>query len=78
VDAPSGLDVDTGEPLGPCVQATATVTFVGPKPGFRELGCQRYVGEAIVGDIGAPRELVEELGTRLEMSPNDAHRRGPA
>lgn len=76
VDVPSGLDADTGEPLGPCVQATATVTFVGLKPGFTELHCQRIVGEVIVGDIGAPRELAAELGTRLEMSPNDAHRRG--
>jgi NAD(P)H-hydrate epimerase len=78
VDAPSGLDVDTGEPLGPCVQATATVTFVGPKPGFDELECQRYVGEVIVGDIGAPRELVEELGTKIELTPSQSHRRGPS
>ena len=34
VDIPSGLDCDTGKPLGPCVRADHTVTFVAPKAGF--------------------------------------------
>ena len=31
IDIPSGLDCDTGKPLGPCVRAQHTVTFVAPK-----------------------------------------------
>src|SRR5262245_540657 len=34
VDLPSGLDADTGEPLGPTVRAHHTATFVAPKQGF--------------------------------------------
>ncbi|MDQ3440933.1 MAG: NAD(P)H-hydrate epimerase, partial [Planctomycetota bacterium] len=33
VDVPSGLDCDTGQPLGPCVRANVTVTFVAEKVG---------------------------------------------
>ena len=34
VDIPSGLDCDTGKPLGIAVRATRTVTFVALKRGF--------------------------------------------
>lgn len=62
VDLPSGLDCDTGKPLGVAVRATATITFVGYKRGFIEPGASDYTGDVTVADIGAPRELVEELG----------------
>jgi NAD(P)H-hydrate epimerase len=61
IDIPSGLDCDTGKPLGPaCIRAKRTVTFVAEKIGFGEPGAREYLGEVIVGDIGCPRELVEE------------------
>ena len=66
VDIPSGLDCDSGEPLGAAVQADVTVSFVGLKKGFTGLTAQGYIGEVIVADIGAPRELVESLGKRME------------
>lgn len=66
VDIPSGLDCDKGEPMGVAVQADVTVSFVGLKSGFRSLTAQGYIGEVIVVDIGAPRELTERLGKRLE------------
>ena len=62
VDIPSGLDCDTGEPLGGAVKAAATVTFVGLKRGFMRPAAQPYLGQVVVTDIGAPRELVTELG----------------
>src|SRR6516162_10003742 len=34
VDLPSGMDCDTGQPLGACVQANHTATFVARKVGF--------------------------------------------
>ena len=62
VDIPSGLDCDTGEPLGPaCVRATRTVTFVAEKVGFANPASRPYLGEVIVGDIGCPRDLVEAI-----------------
>lgn len=65
-DIPSGLEADSGEPLGVAVQADATVTFVGLKEGFLRLTAQGYIGDVVVADIGAPRELAAKLGRRLE------------
>lgn len=58
VDIPSGLDCDTGIPLGLAVRAKTTVTFVARKKGFDAPGAEAYTGRVIVGDIGAPRELI--------------------
>ncbi|HEX8878235.1 MAG TPA: NAD(P)H-hydrate epimerase [Phycisphaerales bacterium] len=66
VDVPSGLDADTGAALGAVVRARTTVTFVGLKPGLLAFDAQGWVGDVIVADIGAPRSLVEELGTPVE------------
>jgi NAD(P)H-hydrate epimerase len=65
VDLPSGLDCDTGVPLGPeCVRATRTVTFVAEKAGFANPASRQYTGEITVADIGCPRELIEEVAGR--------------
>lgn len=58
VDIPSGLDCDTGQPLGPTVHAVATVTFVARKTGFDAPGADTYTGLVHVADIGAPREFI--------------------
>ena len=68
VDVPSGLDCDTGRPLGRAVRAKATVTFVARKPGLVEPPGLDYAGRVTVADIGAPRALVERLGRPLEAS----------
>ncbi len=84
VDIPSGLDCDTGEPLGAAVRATVTVTFVGLKRGFLSLAAQPYVGDVVVADIGVPRALVGRLGTPLRDAlphddpPRRPHRAGEA
>jgi NAD(P)H-hydrate epimerase len=64
VDIPSGLDCDTGEPLGPTVRATHTATFVAPKKGFRNPKAREWTGEVHVIDIGAPRKLIDEYRAR--------------
>lgn len=69
VDVPSGLDCDSGEVHGACVQATLTCTFVALKPAFQQLDTQKWLGEVRVVDIGAPRELVERHGQRLPEPP---------
>jgi hydroxyethylthiazole kinase-like uncharacterized protein yjeF len=62
IDIPSGLDCDTGQPLGPaCVKATRTITFVAEKVGFDRSEARKYLGEVSVGEIGCPRELVLEV-----------------
>jgi NAD(P)H-hydrate epimerase len=64
VDIPSGLDCDSGDPLGPTVKAAHTATFVAHKKGFRNPAAGQWTGEVHVIDIGAPRVLVEEYRNR--------------
>ncbi len=52
VDIPSGLDCDTGEPLGVTVCAEHTATFVAPKLGFRSPASVAWTGSVHVVDIG--------------------------
>ena len=54
LDTPSGLDCDTGRPLGACVRAHHTVTFVAPKLGFSAPGADTWTGDVSVVGIGAP------------------------
>jgi len=61
IDVPSGLDCDSGKPLGPCVRAHRTVTFVAEKAGFANPLSKEFTGEITVADIGCPRELIEEV-----------------
>ena len=60
VDLPSGLDCDTGRPLGPCIEADHTVTFVAPKLGFSAPGAAEFTGQVHVIGIGVPRQLIED------------------
>ncbi len=59
VDIPSGLDCDTGRPLGPCIHAARTVTLVAEKAGFAAPEAREYLGRVTVADIGCPRELID-------------------
>lgn len=61
IDVPSGLDCDSGEPLGVCVRANRTVTFVAEKAGFANPASRQYTGKVHVADIGCPRQLIEEV-----------------
>lgn len=69
IDVPSGLDAQSGRAPGACVKASVTVALVGIKSGFLELDAQPWIGEIVIGDIGAPRELCERLGERLAAEP---------
>jgi NAD(P)H-hydrate epimerase len=62
IDLPSGLDCDTGDPLGDaCVRAERTVTFVAEKAGFANPASRRYTGEVRIADIGCPKQIVAEV-----------------
>ena len=58
VDIPSGLDCDTGLPLGPTVRAHHTATIVAPKKGFTAPMAQEWLGRVHVIDMGAPRRVL--------------------
>lgn len=59
LDLPSGLDADSGQPLGVAIRATATATFVALKLGFVAAGASDYTGDVAIIDIGLPRCLLE-------------------
>jgi NAD(P)H-hydrate epimerase len=61
VDLPSGLDADTGTAAPKTIRAAHTCTFVARKPGFQAPGATQYTGAIHVLDIGAPRQLLEEI-----------------
>jgi NAD(P)H-hydrate epimerase len=52
VDIPSGLDCDTGAPMGPAMRAEHTATFVAPKLGFQNPAAREFTGQVHVVDIG--------------------------
>jgi NAD(P)H-hydrate epimerase len=61
VDIPSGLDADTGVPLGSpgiAIRADHTATFVAAKVGFANPAAAHWLGKVHVVDIGAPASLL--------------------
>lgn len=73
-DTPSGLDGQTGQPLGACVRATETVTFHRVKQGLLLGEGPDYAGKLTVWDIGIPSELDNFSGYSV-LTPNDVMRR---
>lgn len=68
VDIPSGLDADTGEPLGLAVRAQETVTMGLPKLGlFLHPGAD-HAGRVTVADIGFPADLIAESPALAELT----------
>ncbi len=59
VDIPSGLDGDTGRPLGPTVRAQHTATLLAWKAGFVQEPAREWVGQVHLVDIGLPRKFLE-------------------
>jgi len=52
VDIPSGLDCDSGKPLGEVIRAAWTVTFAAVKKSFVSANAPQYTGEIFVASIG--------------------------
>jgi NAD(P)H-hydrate epimerase len=57
VDVPSGLDCNTGEPLGTAIKADYTITFIALKKGFKFPQAQDYTGEIFISSIGVAARL---------------------
>jgi ADP-dependent NAD(P)H-hydrate dehydratase / NAD(P)H-hydrate epimerase len=54
VDVPSGLDADTGMPLGSCIRADSTVSFIGLKRGLYTGQAGRWCGDVVFDDLDTP------------------------
>jgi NAD(P)H-hydrate epimerase len=58
VDIPSGLDSDTGEPLGAAVRSHHTATVAAAKVGLLLPKAREWVGSLHIIDMGCPRYLL--------------------
>jgi len=56
VDTPTAVDVSSGDPSEPVVQADLTVTFHRPKTGFLTRRGAALAGKVLVAPIGIPPE----------------------
>ncbi len=71
VDIPSGLNSDTGQPMGTAVKADATATFAFAKAGHVLYPGNRYTGDLRIIDIGIPRFIAEEKKIQLSLVEKD-------
>ena len=63
VDAPSGINTDTGELMGCGIKADVTITFGRNKTGLVCGAGQKFAGRVLVEDIGIPDEAYIEAET---------------
>ncbi|TPV54547.1 NAD(P)H-hydrate dehydratase [Aestuariibacter sp. GS-14] len=82
IDVPSGLDANTGQSLGRCIEADVTVTFVGIKPGLTTGAGKQSCGTLVFDDLGIGKQFVElarSSGSLLNieqfkgLAPRDVH-----
>ena len=67
VDIPSGLNSDTGKPMGMAVNAFATATFAFAKAGHILYPGKLHTGELSIIDIGIPKFIAEEKKSQLSL-----------
>jgi len=60
IDIPSGLDANSGKPLGTAIRASLTITFGLPKVGHLLHPGPDHTGQLKVVDIGFPKMLLDE------------------
>ncbi|MGA9852691.1 MAG: NAD(P)H-hydrate dehydratase [Gammaproteobacteria bacterium] len=61
LDIPSGLNTDTGTVMGAAVRATATVTFIGMKPGLFTGEGPNSAGEITLATLDVPAATYESI-----------------
>ena len=59
VDLPSGLNADTGHPLGICIKADTTITIGLPKRGVLVQPGAELAGNLEIVDIGFPQQAID-------------------
>jgi NAD(P)H-hydrate epimerase len=71
VDISSGLNSDTGKPMGNCIQADITVTFGQAKIGQVVYPGRQCTGHLETVDIGIPHQAVTDADIKLDFLDND-------
>ncbi|MCS7168102.1 MAG: NAD(P)H-hydrate epimerase [Gemmatales bacterium] len=66
VDIPSGLDCDTGQPLGVAIRARCTATMAAWKRGFLTESARLFTGDVYVVSLGVPvKAWLESQGVNV-------------
>ena len=74
VDVPSGLDADTGRPLGNAVKADITYTVEVIKKGFIEYSALEYLGDLKVIQIGIPENVKQANNENIYALSRESYR----
>ncbi len=69
IDVPSGLDPDSGQRLGACVQATHTLTMLGAKPGLLMGHGRDTSGTLWLDALGLPDDASDWQVPDAELNP---------
>lgn len=67
LDVPSGMDADTGAPLGIAVRASLTISFAFGKKGLYSPQGRAYAGEIEIVEIGVQPVLPEAITASAEL-----------
>ena len=68
VDLPSGLNADTGHPLGTCIKADTTITIGLPKRGLLVQPGTELAGNLEIIDIGFPQQAIDEQNINVNWT----------
>ena len=86
IDIPSGMNADTGQPMGCAVMASVTISFIGLKQGMFTGEGQTHSGKILFDDLGVPKDIYEavpaatirinlaSLQSLLPKRPKSAHK----
>lgn len=66
IDVPTGLNSDSGEVQGVAIEADLTVTLGYPKRGLYTYTAADSTGRIIIGDIGFPSDLQDQIEHEVE------------
>ena len=67
IDVPSGLSADTGQPLGECIEANMTISFIGRKRGLYTAAAGDLAGELAFDDLDVPEAIYSSVGSAAEL-----------
>ncbi|MBQ3124764.1 MAG: NAD(P)H-hydrate dehydratase [Clostridia bacterium] len=71
VDVPSGINSDSGEICGICINADKTVTFAAYKTGMFMYPAADSVGEVVVAPISIPKTVVNSQNLQINVTDAD-------
>lgn len=71
VDIPSGINSDSGEICGICVNADKTVTFAAYKIGMFSYPAADAVGEVIVAPISMPEKIINSQNVQMNVTDDE-------